>query len=174
MSEEGANIYGFQAYLARAYKIAPKEPLILLSLGIVNIHRALQRQTLNRHSQILQGFSYLLEYRDARTEDAHVINQLMQQQEDSEGDDVAMSGTTEEQPLWELQEVHYNIGRSFHTLGLFSLAAHHYTKVLEEFPATEDFEYDLKWHAAYNLQSIYCVSGNFKLSRDIVDKYLVI
>lgn len=161
--------------MIRAYKIAPKEPLILLSLGIVNIHRALQRQTLNRHSQILQGFSYLLEYRDVRTEDARVINRMLQE-EDSVAEDVIMGGTGEENsaPLWELQEVHFNIGRSFHTLGLFSLAAHHYTKVLEDFPLTADFEYDLRYHAAYNLQSIYSISGNFKLSRSIVDKYLVI
>lgn len=146
----------------------------MLSLAIANIHRALQRQTLNRHSQILQGFSYLLEYRDARTEDAHVINKMLEQDESGDGD-VEMTGSDKpEQPLWEVQEVHYNIGRAFHGLGLFSLAAHHYTKVLEEFPTTEDFEYDLRYQAAYNLQAIYTVSGNFKLARDIADQYLVI
>ena len=104
-----------------------------------------------------------------------MINRMLQE-EDSVAEDVIMGGTGEENsaPLWELQEVHFNIGRSFHTLGLFSLAAHHYTKVLEDFPLTTDFEYDLRYHAAYNLQSIYSISGNFKLSRSIVDKYLVI
>ena len=106
------------SYLLRAYKIAPKEPLILLSLGIANIHRALQRQSLNRHSQILQGFSYLLEYRDVRTEDAKVIQKMLQQ-------DVVMGGTEEAERsdsteiFWELQEIHYNLGRSFQTLWSF-------------------------------------------------------
>lgn len=160
-------------YLIRAYKIAPKEPLILLSLGVANLNRALQRQSLNRHSQILQGFSYLLEYRDVRTEDAKVIKRMMEQ-------DFAMGGTEKENHsnysdiLWELQEVHYNLGRSFHTLGLFSLAAHHYNKVLDDFPDTQNFEFNLKVHAAYNLQHIYVISGNSKLSRHYVDKYLVI
>lgn len=163
------------SYLLRAYKIAPKEPLILLSLGIVNIHRALQRQTLNRHSQILQGFSYLLEYRDVRIEDARVINK-MEADAAADNEDAEMAGdeTATSKALWEEQEVHYNFGRSFHTLGLLSLAAYHYTKVLEEYPTTEDYEYDLRYHAAYNLQSIYTVSGNMKLARHIVDKYLTI
>lgn len=167
------------AYLLRAYKIAPKEPLVLLLLGIANIHRALQRQTLNRHAQILQGFSYLLEYRDVRAEEARIISRMQDDSESSTGAgaDTDMPDAFDDiltKTLWEEQEVYYNLGRAFHTLGLFSLATHHYHKVLDEYPASDGYEYDLRMHAAYNLQSIYNACGNLKLSRHIVDVYLTI
>lgn len=147
--------------------------MILLCLGIANLYRALQRQTLNRHSQILQAFSFFLEYRDVRVEDAKVISQLLEHNQDDE----LMEGTDQSEltrTLWEVQEVHYNLGRAFHGIGLFSLAVHHYMKVLNDYPDTENYEYNLKPPAAYNLQLIYNVSGNMKLSRHIIDQYLVI
>ncbi|KAK9768701.1 transcription factor TFIIIC subunit tfc4, variant 4 [Basidiobolus ranarum] len=41
-------------YYTRAYTLSPDDPLISLSLGLAYIHRAMQRQTDNRHLQIMQ------------------------------------------------------------------------------------------------------------------------
>lgn len=41
-------------YLLRAYELAPKQPLINLSLGIAYLHRAMSRQTDNRQHQLTQ------------------------------------------------------------------------------------------------------------------------
>ncbi|KAJ1549965.1 transcription factor TFIIIC subunit tfc4, partial [Nowakowskiella sp. JEL0078] len=54
------------AYL-RAYNKAPDDPMINLALGIAHIHRAMQRQTENRHLQVVQGFTFLFRYRDLRS-----------------------------------------------------------------------------------------------------------
>ncbi|ORY02982.1 hypothetical protein K493DRAFT_297630 [Basidiobolus meristosporus CBS 931.73] len=44
----------FLGYYTRAYTLSPDDPLISLSLGLAYIHRAMQRQTDNRHLQIMQ------------------------------------------------------------------------------------------------------------------------
>jgi len=41
-------------YYSKAFKLAPEDPIINLSLGIVHLHRAMQRQADNRHLQIMQ------------------------------------------------------------------------------------------------------------------------
>lgn len=137
-------------YLMKASSLAPNDTMILLSTGLVHIQRALQRQTLNRHLQIIQGFSYLLDYFEVRKK----------------------IGKSEE------QEANYNLGRTFHILGLTSLALPYYNRVLEmsaEFRSSEIGEtFDYACHAAYNLHLIYTLNGNGKLARHVVDKYLVI
>lgn len=134
-------------YLMKASTLASNDAMILLSTGLVHIQRALQRQTLNRHLQIIQGFSYLLDYFELRKS----------------------VGMVEE------QEANYNMGRTFHVLGLTSLALPYYNRVLELSNNSEvEDNFDYSYHAAYNLHLIYTLSGNGKLARHIVDKYLVI
>lgn len=132
-------------YLNRAVAIAPKDTMILLTLGIVHVHRAIQRLTTNRHLQIIQGFSYLLQYYSIRSE----------------------------QGPSEAQEADYNMGRTFHLLGLPSLAACYYQRVLDG-PKIKSSKYDLKPEAAYNLHLIYTLSGNLRLAKSIVDTNIVI
>lgn len=43
-----------KVYFLRAHKIIPLEPLVNLCLGIAYLHRAMQRQTDNRHHQVAQ------------------------------------------------------------------------------------------------------------------------
>ncbi|KAK6200408.1 uncharacterized protein RJT21DRAFT_121309 [Scheffersomyces amazonensis] len=135
-------------YLNRAYKEYSHDPMICLVLGLAHVHRSMQRLTTNRHIQLLQGLSYLLEYRELR--------------EKSASD-------------YELQEIEYNFGRLFHMLGLSSLAVVHYNKVFEfHDKLKDDNTYDLSTDAAYNLSLIYNINGNSSLVKDLTEKYLVI
>lgn len=131
-------------YLNRAYKEYNQDPMICFTLGLSHVHRSMQRLSNNRHIQLLQGISYILEYRELRLKNATV---------------------------YEKQEVEYNFGRLFHTLGLTSLAVTHYNRVLE-FEIGDD--YDLLMEAAFNLTLIYNVNGNSRLAREITERYLTV
>jgi general transcription factor 3C polypeptide 3 (transcription factor C subunit 4) len=131
-------------YLNRVQHIVPRDTMVLLTAGLVHIHRALQRQTTNRHLQIVQGLSYLLEYYDVRSKMGDL----------------------------ETQEANFNLGRTFHMLGLPSFAVEYYQKVLNS--ERVDDAYDLHREAAYNLHLIYAVAGNSKLARSVLDTHLVI
>ncbi|ODV78425.1 TPR-like protein [Suhomyces tanzawaensis NRRL Y-17324] len=133
-------------YLNRAYKEYNQDPMVCLMLGLAHVHRSMQRLSTNRHLQLLQGVSYLLEYKEA---------------------------TEKEATDYELQEVQYNFGRFFHMIGLTSLAVDFYEKVLE-FNGKIDVAYDLSVEAAYNLALIYNINGNSLLARDLTEKYLTI
>lgn len=142
------------SYYMRAFAIAPEDPMVLFSTGLAHLHRALQRQSNNRHLQIVQGLSYLIDYYRTRT--------------------VATKGTSSS---WvEEQEVNYNLGRAFQMLGLPSLSIKYYERVLQLNPSKnkEAQIYNMQLDAAYNLQMLYVMSGNSKLAKMIVDKYLVL
>jgi general transcription factor 3C polypeptide 3 (transcription factor C subunit 4) len=133
-------------YLSGALLLAPKDPVLLLSTGVAHIHRAIQRQTTNRHLQIVQGLSYLMQYYEIRCK----------------------------QGPGQTMEAEFNIGRTFQTLSLPSLATSYYHRVLDTPEENIDPVYDLRYEAAYNLHLIYTVSGNGKLARHIIDKYVTI
>lgn len=133
-------------YLTRAYKEYNRDHMICLTLGLAHVHRSMQRLSTNRHMQLLQGISYIMEYRDLRLVNA---------------------------TDYEVQEVEYNLGRLFHMLGLTTLASTHYGKVLLYHGKLLE-EYDLSMEAAYNLALIYNINGNSKLARSVTEKYLTI
>lgn len=43
-----------KGYFLRAFEAHSRDPLILLAFGVAYLHRAMQRQTDNRHHQIAQ------------------------------------------------------------------------------------------------------------------------
>ncbi|KAK9368534.1 hypothetical protein V1509DRAFT_623193 [Lipomyces kononenkoae] len=145
------------SYYMRAFTVAPQDPMVLFSIALAHLHRAMQRQTNNRHLQIVQGLSYLIDYYRAR-----------------------LDSSKRTETAWaELQETNYNMGRAFHMLGLPSLAAKYYERALAvELPPEEKYEtvrsFNMQMVIAYNLQLVYVMSGNFRLARMIVDEYLVI
>lgn len=134
-------------YLNRAYKEYNQDPMICFILGLAHVHRSMQRLSTNRHLQLLQGISYILEYRDLRLKNA---------------------------TDYEKQEIEYNIGRLFHMIGLTTPAVEHYEKALSYHDKLEDKNYDLLMETAYNLTLIYNINGNSELARDITFKYLTI
>lgn len=75
-----------------------------------------------------------------------------------------------------LQEVHYNMGRLFHQLGLLPAALFHYKKALEVEPLKSDYGemFDLKREIAFNISLIYQNSGALALAKYYTEKYIVI
>lgn len=134
-------------YLTRAYREYNEDPTICLMLGLAHVHRSMQRNSNNRHLQLLQGISYLLEYKAAREKNA---------------------------TDYENQEIEYNFGRLFHMLGLSTLAVNHYNKVLQLHEKLDDPIYDMLMEAAYNLSLIYTINGNTQMAHELTEKYLTI
>lgn len=135
-------------YLTRAYRQYNQDPTICFMLGLAHVHRSMQRNSNNRHIQLLQGISYLMEYKETRERNA---------------------------TIYEKQEIEYNFGRLFHMLGLTTLAVNHYNKVLSFHDLLKDDPtYDMLIEAAYNLSLIYTINGNTELSSLVTERYLTI
>lgn len=74
-------------------------------------------------------------------------------------------------------EVHYNLARLHHHLGINHVAVHHYHKVLSYSSEliNQNMDYlDLKKEAAFNLHLIYKKSGNMHLARKYLYDYIVV
>lgn len=132
-------------YFLRAYAADPYNPMIHLTLGLTYIHDALKRQIENRQHSILRGLTFILRYYDVRSESQLIEERL---------------------------EAHYNVARTYHMLGLVHLALPYYWKVLNE--GGEDIKEDLTIDAAYNMQTIYMMSGNAEMAQSITREFLVI
>lgn len=132
-------------YFLRAHALDPENPMINLTIGLAYIHDALRRQAENRQHSILQGMTFVFRYYDVRSESQHVEEKM---------------------------EAHYNVARAYHMLGLAHLALPYYWKVLNE--VKEDSKEDLIVDAAYNLQTIYMMSGNPEMAHNITKEFLVV
>lgn len=171
----GGSFYPALNYLFRAYALDDQHPAILLSIGLCFIHHSLKRQSENRHFMIMQGLSFMQEYRRVRVE----------------------SGAS----LPEQQEVEFNHARVWQGLGLASLAVQGYEKVLEigekirqgqetigdgdvdmtdaEQPGaptsiSDAFAEDFSSEAAYALQCLHAVGGDVSVAKEVTAKWLVI
>ncbi|OAX83651.1 hypothetical protein ACJ72_01982 [Emergomyces africanus] len=158
-------------YFFRAYALAPENPVVLLSIGLSYIHHSLKRQSDNRHYLIMQGLSFLQEYRRVR----------------------------EKSPIpQERQEVEFNFARVWQMLGLTHLAVQGYQRCLalsgeveaerERYKKRKDtappvadgspckgvWVEDFSREAAFALQCLYSFSGETKLAKEVTDRWLVI
>lgn len=161
-------------YFFRAYDLDDQNPAVLLSIGLCYIHHSLKRQSENRHYLIMQGLSFMHEYRRVREREGSL--------------------------LAERQEMEFNFARVWHMLGIAHLAIEGYEKVLalteeqtqthmqngsnatmtdagllqeqeqEKAPFVEDFSRE----AAVALQNIYALSGDLTSAQQVTAKYLVI
>ncbi|KAJ7512667.1 TPR-like protein [Mycena galericulata] len=130
-------------YLLQAYEQCPQDPMISLSLAIASAGRTMQRQADNRHHLATQTFGFLSRYREFR-----------QEQPDSVG------------------EIDFNFGRAFQQLGLYSHAVTHYEKVLALAEAQDSKNSTVAQEAAYNLSSIYTMSGAIPLAKALYRRWL--
>ena len=158
-------------YFYRALYTAPNHPLILLSLAMGYIHHSLKRQSSNRHVLIMQGLTFLDRYRVARADTPTATDA-------------------------EKQEVEFNFGRVYMTIGLSHLAVPRFERVLEmeeqrrakriaaasaatfcdeekESNSVAEEE-NYAQEAAYQLQSIWAISGQPKKAREVTEKWLVL
>jgi general transcription factor 3C polypeptide 3 (transcription factor C subunit 4) len=136
-------------YFFRAYALDPDNAMINLNIGLAYVHLALKRQCENRQHSILQSLTFMLRYYELRKESEH---------------------------LEERQEAHFNMGRTYHMLGLVHLAVPYYTKVIEEISKDGKLSEreDLVIDTAYNLQTIYTMVGNIELAETVTRDWLVI
>lgn len=119
--------------------------MINLSIGLAHLHHALKRQTENRQYGILQGLTFILRYYDARKESDLIEERL---------------------------EAHHNLARTYHILGLPHLAIPYYWKVLQEHKSgTKE---DIVIETAFNLQTLYTMSGNVEMAQSVTKEWLVI
>jgi general transcription factor 3C polypeptide 3 (transcription factor C subunit 4) len=165
-------------YFFRAYAMDDQNPAVLLSIALCYIHHSLKRQSENRHFMIMQGLAFMHEYRRVREQP--------------------------ESLLQERQEMEFNFARVWHTLGLNNLAVEGYRQVLElgkeiraenkgTKPAAqvteqvygdvdmrdtglkkEPFVEDFSTEAAFALQGLYALNGDFQSAKDVTENWLVI
>lgn len=139
-------------YFYRAHALDPTNPLINLSVALAYVHYALKRQSENRQYHIVQGFSCLFAYYDMRK-------------------------TSE--ILAERQEAEYNVGRTYHMLGLTHLAIPYYERCLamseeSQMDAANGLLEDFTLETAYALQGIWAANGETGRARAITEKWLVL
>ncbi|KAL4791413.1 hypothetical protein BDV19DRAFT_370563 [Aspergillus venezuelensis] len=186
----GNSFYPALNYFFRAYALDDKNPAVLLSIGLCYIHHSMKRQSENRHYQIMQGLSFMNEYKRIRERKGSL--------------------------LVERQEMEFNFARVWHTLGLAHLAIEGYHRVLDlgkeiqaqtkdqtlnskainnghtpndtDTPmpdadidpaivgvaASQSFVEDFSSEAAVALQSIYALNGDFQSAQAITASWLVI
>lgn len=132
-------------YFIRVYGQCPQDPMLLFSMGLSYLHRSMQRQSDNRHLQIMQALTMLYRYHDLRT----------------------ASGLP-----GHVQEAEYNLGRALHQLGLSHAALPFYERALAV--KNVDSKFDLTMTIAYNLQLLYILAGDTVQARVITDRYLCI
>jgi general transcription factor 3C polypeptide 3 (transcription factor C subunit 4) len=131
-------------YFFRAYALDPENPMIKLSIGLGYVHHGLKRQSENRQFQIMQGMTFLLDYYKSRR----------------------ASDKAEER-----QEASYNVARTYQMVGLSHLALPYYQEILDEAQSSETKE-DLVLDAAFNLQTMYSMSGNMRMADYITSTWL--
>jgi len=137
-------------YLLHAFDLYPNDPLVLLSLCVASLGRAMQRQADNRNYLVTQAFGFLARYRNIR------------------------GGTDDDEFA---DEVEYNFGRAFHQLGLLSHAARHYERSLQLADKKLEDTNEIKGtarEAAYNLSLIYATTGGAPLAQALFRKWLTI
>ncbi|CAI6338845.1 unnamed protein product [Periconia digitata] len=145
-------------YYFRALAIVPDDPVLNLCIGISYIQHAVKRQAENRQFQIQQGMSFMTRYHALRTKDNVAIH---------------------------CSEAEFNMGRMWHGLGLVTHALKAYRRCIalqdrvmqeaadrcsDENQGIEDFATE----AAYAMQTIYVISGDFEAAREITATALVI
>ncbi|KAI7971205.1 hypothetical protein EIK77_007021 [Talaromyces pinophilus] len=194
----GNSFYPALNYYYRAYALDPENPGILLPIALCYIHHALKRQAENRHYLILQGLSFMSLYRKVRCQ-----KKIEQEVNKDVNKDANKKTQTDFSSLSECQEVEYNYGRVYHSLGLLDQAIPCYERALEfgnriqsaqkdktagsrekgkapdhgekkdEKPKDILVE-DFSPEAAVALQNIYALNGNIAGAREVTEKYLII
>ena len=156
-------------YYFRAYAMTPDDPVLNLSIGLAYIQHAMKRLSENRQYQIQQGLAFVSRYYDLRTKDNLAVH---------------------------CSEAEFNVGRVWHSLGLLTQAIPSYQRCMAlservrqeaknksgDESGDEDLDMDLEQgpiedfatEAAFALQSIYALSGNFEGARKVTEEVLVI
>lgn len=135
--------------------------MVNVSIGLAYLHYSLKRQAENRQYLIIQAMTFLRKYYDHRLRESSSPVQR--------------------------QEAHYNLGRSYHQLGLTHLALKYYKLVLQEMAANgggsseENGDLDgrrkmenLAQEAAFNIQNCCLIGGDMMAARAMAGRHLTL
>ncbi|KAI8802941.1 hypothetical protein BJ742DRAFT_526487 [Cladochytrium replicatum] len=149
----------------RAYQLCPQDPVLLLSLGVSYLHRAMQRKSENRHLHVVQGMTLIHRYEEAMTGTLESAGQVV---------------TRDLNALLRKREAYYNLARAYHMIGLNHLACQYYEKLLRDeewgtVTATIQ-EYSgavppLQREGAYNYSLLHIASGNPAMALYLLQKF---
>lgn len=145
-------------YYFRAFAITPEDPTLNLSIGMAYLQHSMKRLSENRQFQIQQGLAFINRYYELRTKDSVPIH---------------------------CSEAEFNVGRVWHSLGLMSNAVASYERCIalservqeEASDECRDGDWgveDFATEAAFAIQAIYAVSGDFEGARKVTETVLVI
>jgi general transcription factor 3C polypeptide 3 (transcription factor C subunit 4) len=146
-------------YYFRAYVLRPDDPMLNLCIAVAYIQMGYKRQAENRQYQIQQGLSFAMRYYELRTKDNVAIK---------------------------MQEAEFNIGLIWHTLGLHHLALPCYERCMELSGRVQkermqagmkvdgEFVEDLAAEAAFVVQGMLAMGGDFEGARKVTERYLVL
>ncbi|KAJ2522586.1 transcription factor TFIIIC subunit tfc4 [Coemansia sp. RSA 1939] len=157
--------------------LVPEDASLALHLSVAYLVHSVRMDTPEtKQGSVLRGLVYLQRYAELRH---------MQAMEDAAGrrrragDGKSGGGGG---PLDVVQEIAYNFARAFHFLGLLDLAVTYYERVFELptslSPAGAEAQAiatcDLRREAAYNLASIYTLSGLLLKARAVLKEHCTI
>ncbi|KAH6661637.1 hypothetical protein F5X68DRAFT_162044 [Plectosphaerella plurivora] len=134
-------------YFLRARALAPRNPMVNLSVGLGYVHHGLKRQADNRQYLIMQGMAAIFEYADIR----------------------AMSASDAVR-----REVSFTVARVFHMLGLHHLAHSRYLEALDGLSASSSSPgcSDIRVGAAFNEYILLSVSQDPETIEEVLSRYL--
>lgn len=153
----------FQHYSV-LYRTRPKEPAVLLLMGVAKLQYALRKTNRHRHHDLLLAFAFLFQYLDEQKERAKQHHQP-----------------------YLAQEGYYNVARAFHYVNLAHMAIHFYNKALAVAvdgdivaPSSASASSSssprpmLYRECAHNLALLYQSSGSHDLARHVYMQYCAI
>lgn len=121
--------------------------MVNLSVGLAYMHYSMKRQAEQRQHILTQGLHYLFLYYDSRMQSNDIMERL---------------------------EGHYNIGRTYHLLGIYHLAAEYFGRVLTEAREHQLTDEDFVLEAAVNMRTLSLINGDYETARVVADTWLVI
>ncbi|KAK5944375.1 transcription factor TFIIIC subunit tfc4 [Knufia obscura] len=171
------------SYLYRAYSLDPNNTVVLLSLAFCYLHELFKRQTGNRHSYALMGWTWFGRYEEERMKWAEGVDRKA---DEARGRGQEVYSSVRMVDLIK-REVEYNKARCWEMLGMADLGMRGYRKVLdmadrvkdeagevEEKDAEQQECEEYTMEAAYAMSTLYALNGNGEKAREITEKYLVV
>jgi general transcription factor 3C polypeptide 3 (transcription factor C subunit 4) len=147
-------------FYARAHVAAPKDPLIAFSCGLAYLNRAMNRQTENRHLQIMQAFAYLFKYYDLRNGNQEACYNI--------------GRAFHQLGLLDLAIPYYEAGLAMPSAQAMSESERDGDVILDSDSIEHDEWSDLSRDIAYNLAGIYMSTGAVGLADILSRRFLTI
>lgn len=185
-SRGGLNVqrYTVGFYLA-ALKLAPRNPLVCLCLGVQVLYVAMGRRIINRNEAMPHALTFLQCYRRYRRQsipsftmppppEKTTNNETLQDESQAA---TYVSNDDEDYSVKKVvieMETDYNIARAMHQIGIVDAACNMYERVLKHPEGEKVPEWaDMRRESAFNLMHIFKNSGSQELASKVCNEFLV-